>query len=86
MSPKETSETKFDVTTHSFVPKHIKLSEEEKEEVLEKFNISENQLPKIIKSDPAIQKFNPKAGDVIKILRKSPTIGETVYYRLVTNV
>ncbi|MFH1972718.1 MAG: DNA-directed RNA polymerase subunit H [archaeon] len=79
------TEEKFDVSTHYFVPKHEKLSEEDKLALLEQYNISEIQLPKIMKSDPAIQKFNPKSGDVIKITRISPTIGEAVYYRLVSN-
>ena len=78
--------SKFDVTTHSFVPKHEMLSEEEKLILLEKYNITENQLPKILKGDPAIQHLTPKSGDVIRIYRKSPTIGETEYFRLVTNV
>ena len=79
-------EKKFDVGTHSYVPKHEKLSEEEKLAILEKFNIAENQLPKIVKSDASISSLNAKAGDVIRIKRKSLTIGETDYYRLVTNV
>ena len=76
---------KFDVSNHQFVPKHEKLTEEEKEKVLAKYNISENQLPKIKKADPAIQKFDPKSGDVIRIIRKSPTIGDTEYFRIVSN-
>ncbi|MAG78572.1 DNA-directed RNA polymerase subunit H [archaeon] len=84
MSKKE--QPKFDVTTHKYVPKHEKLSEEQKLDLLEKYNISENQLPKIVKNDAAIQKLIPEAGDVIKITRKSPTIGEMEYYRVVSNV
>jgi DNA-directed RNA polymerase subunit H (RpoH/RPB5) len=84
MSTKETP--KFDVTTHKFVPKHIKLNEEEKLALLEKYNISENQLPKILKSDAAIQHLAPTAGEVIKIIRKSLTQGEVDYYRVITNV
>ncbi len=85
MSAKE-EKSKFDVTTHKFVPKHIKLSEEDKLKLLEKYNITDNQLPKIIKSDPAIQHLAVELGDVIKIIRKSPTIGDTEYFRLVANV
>lgn len=85
MSIKETQE-KFDISTHIFVPKHFKLSDEEKQKLLDKYNISEVQLPKISKSDPAIQKMEIKSGDVIKIIRNSPTVGEMEYYRIVANV
>lgn len=75
----------FDITKHSFVPKHSKISEEEKTKILDKFNISIQQLPKIFESDPAIKSLSPKIGDVIKITRKSPTNKETIFYRVVIN-
>lgn len=73
----------IDITKHEFVPKHIKLSEDEAQEMLKKFNISRKQLPRILKEDPAIQKLDVKKGDVIKIIRKSPTTGEAEFYRVV---
>ena len=73
----------IDITKHEFVPKHIKLSEEEAEGILKKFNISKKQLPRILKEDPAISKLDVKKGDVIKIIRKSPTTQESEFYRVV---
>lgn len=73
----------FDITTHVLVPVHRKLSDEEKQKLLERFNISLRQLPRILKSDPAIQKLDPKPGEVIEIMRKSKTVGEAPYYRVV---
>lgn len=73
----------FDILKHEFVPKHEILSDKEKKEILKKFNISEKQLPKILDSDPVIKKIGAKEGQVIKIKRKSPTAGQTIYYRLV---
>ena len=75
----------MDVSTHILVPKHVKLSEEEKKELLEEYNISLKQLPKITKSDPAIEHMETETGDVIKIIRKSPARGEINYYRVVIN-
>ncbi|MFA5142449.1 MAG: DNA-directed RNA polymerase subunit H [Candidatus Woesearchaeota archaeon] len=73
----------FDVANHILVPKHTKLSEEEKEALFQKYNISEYNLPKILKADPAIKSLGAKVDDVIKIERASPTAGKSLYYRAV---
>ncbi len=74
-----------DVTKHVLVPKHTKLSQKDKQKVLEKYNISEAELPKISKKDPAISKLKVEAGDVIMIERPSTTAGKTVFYRVVVS-
>ena len=79
------AQTKVDITKHSFVPKHIKLTEEEVQELLTQYNISLKQLPNIKKSDPVIKELNAKPGDVIKIMRRSQTAGEYLFYRVVIN-
>ncbi len=65
------------------MPKHEILTEKGKKEVLEKFEVTENQLPKITASDPVIKLIGANPGNVVKITRKSKTAGEAVYYRLV---
>ena len=77
---------KFKVDKHILIPKHVKLAEKEKEKLLEKYNISLKELPRILKSDPAIANLNVNPKDVIKIIRQSPTSGEAVFFRVVTNV
>ena len=77
------TDKEFNVLTHELVPEHIVLNEEESKEVLNKFNIVPEQLPKILKSDPADKAIDAEEGDIIKIIRESPTAGVTVYYRLV---
>ncbi len=69
---------------HILQPKHTKLDEEETKKLLEKYNISVSQLPKIKKEDPALPE-NCKIGDVIKIEReeKSEKKGVKKYYRVV---
>jgi DNA-directed RNA polymerase subunit H len=74
---------KFEVTKHELVPKHSKLSEKEMKDVFEKYSIELQNLPRIFKSDPAIQGLDVKEGDIVKVSRKSPTAGETVFYRRV---
>ena len=71
---------------HLLVPEHFKLTDKEKEVVLERYHISLKELPKIKKNDPAIDHLNVKEGDVIKIVRESPTAGESIFYRGVINV
>lgn len=77
---------KYDIRKHILVPEHVKLSEKEKKELLERYHISLKELPKIRKKDPAIEHLDAKEGDIIKIIRKSPTAGEAVFYRGVINV
>ena len=68
---------------HVLVPKHEILSNEDKEQLLEKLGAKEKHLPMISIEDPAIKEMKPKAGDVIKIVRESQTAGVTTYYRAV---
>ncbi|MBI2112156.1 DNA-directed RNA polymerase subunit H [Candidatus Woesearchaeota archaeon] len=68
---------------HILVPKHSKLSDKEKEAVLDSYKITFKELPKILPTDQAVIKLNAKPGDVIKIERASRTAGHTIYYRAV---
>jgi DNA-directed RNA polymerase subunit H (RpoH/RPB5) len=77
---------KVNISKHQLVPKHVKLSEKEKQKLFEAYHISLKELPKISIKDPVIQELEPKEGDVIKIIRKSPTAGETFFYRGVIDV
>ncbi len=72
---------KFTVKSHILIPKHSKLSQKEKNELFDRFNVTQKELPKISMDDPAILGMNLKPGDVIKIERQSATAGSAVYYR-----
>ena len=54
---------------HILQSKHIKLSEKESKELLNKLNISKLQLPKIFSNDPALPE-NCLIGVIIKIERE----------------
>ncbi len=73
----------INILEHELVPKHEVLSKDEKEEVLKRYNTTEDKLPKILSTDPVVKKIGAKPGDLIKITRKSEVAGEVVYYRLV---
>ncbi len=70
---------------HALIPEHVKLSEKEKNELYKKYNVTPRELPKIFISDPAIRHLDAKENDIIMIKRKSPTAGESVFYRGVIN-
>ena len=71
------------VPDHVYVPKHEIMTKKDADEVLKKFNCMPTELPLIFVSDPAILGLGIKPGDMIKITRKSPTAGESIYYRYV---
>jgi DNA-directed RNA polymerase subunit H len=72
-----------DVSKHKFVPKHVILNDKETGKLLQQYNITLNQLPRILTSDPMVEKLGAKIGDIIKIIRTSPTAGTISYYRVV---
>ena len=74
------------VPDHIYVPKHEIISKQEAEQVLEKYNCNPTELPLIFVTDPAIMGLGVKPGDMIKITRKSPTAGQSNYYRYVVEV
>ena len=73
--------TKFDIKKHYLVPKHIKISKKEAQDLFKEHNITIKELPKISRKDPAIKDLKLEAGDIIKIIRSSPTAKEAVFYR-----
>ena len=74
---------KSDITKHVLVPKHIKLNQEEINELLQKYNVSLRQLPRISVKDPMSKLLDAKIGDVIKIIRKSQTASQSEFFRVV---
>ena len=76
--------TKMDTPTNFLIPPHRKLTPEEVSKLLEQYNISKENLPKINVKDPALVMFdlNAQSGDVIEITRTS-FVGKRPYYRLV---
>ena len=71
-----------DVSQHTMVPEHEVLDEDDIEGVLEEYDIKPTDLPKIVRSDPALPE-EAEVGDVIKITRDSRTTDRAVVYRLV---
>ena len=75
--------TKLNVLEHAMVPDHKIMSEEDVTELLTRYNITTEQLPKIYHDDPAVKEIGASADDVIRIIRASHTAGRAEAYRLV---
>ncbi|HDZ18448.1 MAG TPA: DNA-directed RNA polymerase subunit H [archaeon] len=74
----------MDVQLHKFVPKHVLMTQQESKNLLEKYKITENDLPQIFEKDPVAIAIGAKEGDIIKIIRDSNTSVKMVeYYRYV---
>jgi DNA-directed RNA polymerase subunit H (RpoH/RPB5) len=80
---KEKDEKQVDIFQSGLVPKHELLDQEEKAELLKKYNISLKQLPRIKHEDAAVKMLNAKRGDIVRVVRRSPVAGEYNYFRVV---
>ncbi len=73
----------IDIFKNRLSPQYKIMQKEEVDKLLEEYNVSLKDLPKIKLNDPAVKQLNANEGDVIEINRKSATAGEYNYYRVV---
>ncbi len=74
----------IDPTTHQiYSMPHRILKEDERTELIKKFNINqpENELPPIDSQDPQVKWIGGRPGDIIEVTRHSPVSGSSLYYR-----
>ena len=68
---------------HRLVPEHkVIRNKKEINEILEKCNCKENQLPIILKNDKISKYLRLSPGDVCEITRKSIKVGQYPFYRI----
>ena len=72
----------FNILKHILIPPHRILSEEEKKEIIIKYNITNmSQFPEISRFDPVAQALGMRPTQLCEIKRPSPTAIVTNYYR-----
>ena len=58
------------ITRHSLVPRHVKISEQEAQCIIDKYGLKDkNAWPRMLVTDPVSRYFNYECGDIIKIYR-----------------
>lgn len=72
-----------DITEHILVPKHIVLTKEEGDKVLEAYRARKRDMPLIRSNDPVAKYYNMKPDEIVKIIRPSPITGESIAYKYV---
>lgn len=79
-------ELMMNLVDHMYIPKHILLTEEEKEIFYKEYNVSNDQMQKISIFDPVSIYYNAKKNDIFRIIRSSDITGTTFSYRLVIHL
>jgi DNA-directed RNA polymerase I, II, and III subunit RPABC1 len=71
------------VIDHNYVPHHLLLSEDDKNEYLNTFKHHLRDMKKILVRDPVARFYGAKVGDMFKIIRPCMTSGMDIDYRVV---
>ena len=73
----------FNILEHSKVPKHRIMTNEEKGDIMKKYNIGEDrEFPEISRFDPVAKAIGIRPGQLCEIIRSSETSITSKYYRI----
>lgn len=73
----------YNILEHQLVPKHKVLNNDEKNQIYELYNISnDNEMPEISRFDPVAQAIGIRPSELCEITRSSKTAIESKYYRI----
>tara|TARA_Y100000590_G_scaffold451565_1_gene593152 strand:- start:108 stop:770 length:663 start_codon:yes stop_codon:yes gene_type:complete len=72
----------FDITESELTPSYTILNEEEKQEVLDRYQVTENKIENVIFTDPLANFYGVKIGNMVKAVEVSETNGFNTFYKL----
>jgi len=75
--------SKNSILEHELVSKHEVMTKKDVAEMLDKYGIALENLPRIKEDDAAVIAIGAKKRDILRIVRNSRTAGDAVYYRMV---
>jgi len=76
-------ELMINIIQHAFLPTFIKMTDQEKEKLIQYYNTSEKNFPAFLQKDPVVKYYDWKVGDMIRIERYNGTDSPDLYYRIV---
>lgn len=77
------SSLQYNVLEHDFVPRHVKLTQIQKDAVMKKYNIlSDSQFPEISMFDPVAKALSLRPGEVCEITRYDKISYQNTFYRI----
>ena len=72
----------INILNHSYVPKHVKLTDEEADEFYKRYNVNETQIPEISRFDPVARALCLRPKQICKITRYDKISYKNDYYRI----
>jgi DNA-directed RNA polymerase subunit H (RpoH/RPB5) len=72
----------INILKHTYVPNHIKLTDEEADEFYKKYNVNETQIPEISRFDPVARALCLRPKQICKITRYDKISYKNDYYRI----
>ena len=79
----KTMEIIRDISKHHLVPKHVLLTKEDAQKVMEEYKIKKKDMGRIYIDDPMARYLYAEKDDIIQIIRQTLNSGYSTYYRLV---
>lgn len=79
----EITELLTNITMHSLMPKHEILLEDEKQKLLQKYDVQEHQLPRMLEKDAVSRYYGLEKGTVVKVTYDREISGSHETYRCV---
>jgi DNA-directed RNA polymerase subunit H (RpoH/RPB5) len=72
-----------DISKHHLVPKHILLTKDDADKVMEEYKIKKKDMGRIYVDDPMARYLYAEKDNIIQIIRQTLNSGYSTYYRLV---